>query len=257
MFCCYSGPLAALGEARGIDFPTARWFFEASREVPLLKWGEGADPFLWFGWLSSAILVMGGALLVIRSFTGPPPNPVTVRRMRRFKEIKRGYYSLIILLALAGLAALDQVVVGKEALAVNYKGKWHFPAFDREFFTGSDFGIDGERAEAPVNYRNLQSALKESRQGKVIMPLIPFGSTDDTLKLRSKALVKRQGVYEESGSREPYFGLAAQYHNEEEGTFHLRYTLRNGQFDGAVDGWNADGERVLQRRIRGWGKGRR
>jgi ABC-type microcin C transport system permease subunit YejE len=51
---------------------------------------------------------------------------VTLRRIRRFREIKRGYYSLIILIALGGFAALDQVVVGKRALAVQYKGKWVF-----------------------------------------------------------------------------------------------------------------------------------
>ena len=65
--------------------------------------------------------------MVIRSFTGGPRNPLTARRIRRFREIKRGYYSLLILLTLGGLAALDQVVVGKRALAVQYQGRWLFP----------------------------------------------------------------------------------------------------------------------------------
>jgi len=238
------GALAVLGETRGIDFPTARWFFNASRDVPLLKWKTDSGVILWFGWLSAAILVFAGMGLMIRSFTGPPPNPVTLRRIRRFKEIKRGYYSLIILLGLAGLAALDQVVVGKEALAVHYKGEWSFPAFTPSPFKGSDFGIEGERAEAPVNYRMLNSTFKTEGKGKVIMPLIPFGSTDDTLSIRSRALLQREGIYYESGSRKPYFGLAAKYHDAEEGDFHMRYTLRNGRFEGAVDGWNTDGERV-------------
>ena len=62
MFLLILGALAAFGELRGIDFPTARWFFDASREVPLLNWKQGTGtPVLWFGWLSSAILLAGGA----------------------------------------------------------------------------------------------------------------------------------------------------------------------------------------------------
>lgn len=239
------GSLAVFGEMRGIDFPTARWFFSTSRDVPLLK-GEFLDKeFLWFGWLSSAVLIASGLWLLVESIRGGSPNPVTLRRIRRFKEIKRGYYSLIILMGLAGLAALDQVVVGKEALAVKHEGKWHFPAFNPKPFKGSDFGIEGELADAPVEYRKLKIAFEEAEEGgKVIMPPIPYGSTDDTLPPRSRAMVMRQGVYYESGSRNPYYGLAAKYHDVVEGTFHLRYTLRNGRLSGAVDGWDENGDRV-------------
>ena len=239
------GLFAAIGEIRGIDFPTARWFFSASRDVPLLKWKTEYGAFLWFGWISSAILVFGGISLFMKSFSGGPPNPVALRRVKRFREIKRGYYSLVILLGLAGFASLDQVVVGKQALAVQYGGKWFFPAFKPKPFKGSDFGIAGELAEAPVNYRKLKKDFgKDDSAGKVIMPLIPFGSTDDTLKPRSKSLTERLGVFNESGGRDPYFGLAAKYYDVEEGSFHLRFTLRNGKFNGPVDGWNAEGERV-------------
>jgi microcin C transport system permease protein len=239
------GLLAVLGEIRGMDFPTARWFFQAGRDVPLLRWETDAGNFLWFGWLSSAILICGGAWILVRSFNAGPPNPVALRRAKRFKEIKRGYYSLLVLLFLAGFASLDQVVVGKEALAVRYNGNWVFPAFNPKPFKGSDFGITGELADAPVDYRMLQKAFgKDGSEGKVFMPLIRYGSTDDTLPPRSKSLVERQGVYHESGSRSPYYGLAARYHDIEKGQFHLRYTLRNGKLSGPVDGWDAAGERV-------------
>ncbi len=241
------GFLAGFGEIRGIDFPTARWFFEASRDIPLLKWKSGDEVFLWFGWVSAGILLIGGLALVVKTFTGGPPNPVTLRRIKRFKDIRRGYWSLVILIVLAGLAALDQMVVGKDALAVRYKGEWVFPAFTPAPFKGKDFGITGELAEAPVNYRRLKTDLKKEKaisHGRVIMPLIPYGSTDDTLKPRSKSLVQREGIYYESGSRKPYFGLAAQYLDVEDAKFHLRFTLRNGKLSGAVDGWDAEGERV-------------
>jgi microcin C transport system permease protein len=243
------GSLAALGELLGIDFPTARWFFSTSREVPLLNLGSGAKDFPWFGWLSSAILVFGGAAFLIRSFTAGPTNPVTLRRIRRFKDIRRGYVSLMILLSLAGLAALDQVVVGNEALAVKHQNKWVFPAFTPGLMTGADFGIEGELAEAPVDYRKLKASLKEPDEngrsrGTVIMPLIPYAPTGDTLAPRSRTLVQREGVYYESGSRSPYFGLAANYYDVDEAKFHLRYTLRRGLLSGPVDGWDENNERV-------------
>jgi len=248
LFLLLLGLLAAFGEIRQIAFPTARWFFEASRDVPLLNWDrKGGPSFLWFGWVSSVILVVGGGWMVVRSFGGEPPNPVTVRRIKRFKEIKRGYFSLVILLGFAGLAALDQVIVGKDALAVRYKGEWSFPAFKPTPFKGSDFGIEGENAAAPVNYRELKAKLKKEKSvshGRVIMPLVPFAGTGDTLDPLSRNMVLREGIYYESGSRNPYYGLASIYHDIEKGRFHLRYTLRKGVFSGPVDGWDEAGERV-------------
>ena len=43
------GALAATGEVMNLALPTARWFFEVSRDVPLLHLANG---FKWFGWLS-------------------------------------------------------------------------------------------------------------------------------------------------------------------------------------------------------------
>ncbi len=248
------GGLAVFGELREIDFPTARWFFDVSREVPLLKGGVGGGSFLWFGWLSAVVLMGAGVYLVVKSFGRGPGNPVTLRRIRRFKAIQRGYWSLIILMFLAGLAALDQVIVGKEALAVRYDGKWSFPAFTPQPYQGKDFGIEGELSEAPVNYRKLKKDFEdgsEESDDKVFLPLIPFGSTDDTLKPRSRALVQRQGLFYEDGNRKPYFGLAARYHDLLEGRIYQRFTLRRGVYSGAVDGWNEEGERVYSAEYEG------
>jgi microcin C transport system permease protein len=230
------GALAATGERLNLAFPTARWFFNVSREVPFL----GGKGFLWFGWLSVAVFVLGGLALVIRSFTGGPPNPITARRIRRFCDIRRGYFSLLILLALAGLAALDQAVVGKRALAVHFDGKWTFPAFLPTDLKNRDFGITDKTAEAPADYRKLKREWKGSKENRVIMPLVPYDPTGDTLQPRSKSLEVQRGVYSETGSK-PYWGLAAKYFDTAEAKIHLRYTMRNGVLTGPADGWNAEG----------------
>lgn len=238
---CLLGLLAAAGERLGVAIPTARWFFATSRDTPWLATSSG---WPWFGWLSVVILVFGGGLLMVRSFTKGPRNPITERRIRRFREIKRGYYSLVILLGLLGIASLDQLVVGKRALAVKHDGRWVFPAFLSTDLKNRDFGVSGESPDAPVNYRKLARSFKESGAGRVIMPLIPYDPTGDTLPTRSRPLVQREEIYQENGSSKPFFGLAASFHDVDEGRIHLRYTLRNGVLNGPVDGWSDDGNPV-------------
>ncbi len=245
IFLTFLGALAAAGEALHIDFPTARWFFAASRKVPWLHTGQGGGGiFPWFGWLAVALLLLCGLTMILRSFTRGPRNPLTLRRIRRFREIKRGYWSLVILISLGGLAMLDQVVVGKRALAVQYKGAWSFPAFLPQDLKNKDFGVTGESPEAPVNYRKLRKILRESGEGRVILPPVPYDPAGDTLPPRSRPLVLREGIYHESGSRKPFFGLAAKFHDVDEARIHLRHTLRNGIISGPVDGWTPDGTPV-------------
>ncbi len=233
------GALAATGQCMNLALPTARWFFAVSREVSFL----GGNGLPWFGWLCVAVLVLGGLAMVIRSFTSGPRNPVTTRRIRRFCEIKRGYYSLVILIALGGLAALDQVVVGKRALAVNYGGKWVFPAFLPGDLKNKDFGVTDKTAEASADYRKLKRAWKDSKTKRVIMPLVPYDPTGDTLPPRSRELVQRDGVWYENSSK-PYWGLVAKYHDVADSRMHLRFTMRNGVLNGPADGWTEDGTPV-------------
>jgi microcin C transport system permease protein len=76
------------------------------------------------------------------------------------------------------------------------------------------------------------------------MPLVPFDPTGDTLPPRSRALVDREGVLYETSANKPYWGLAARYHDSEDGKIHTRFTLRKGLLSGPVDGWSADGSPV-------------
>lgn len=236
------GALAATGEIMKLSLPTARWFFEVSRNVPVL----GGRDLPWFGWFSVALLCGWGVFTVVRSFTSGPPNPVTARRIRRFREIRRGYFSLLILMILGGLAMLDQAVVGKRALAVRHDGKWSFPAFLQSDLKNKDFGIDDATADAPADYRKLKRLWKGNKENRVIMPLVPYDPTGDTLQPRSRELLQREGIYHENGSRKPYYGLVAKYHNVAEARMHLRYTMRNGLLNGPADGWDAAGVQVYR-----------
>ncbi len=248
LFSLFLGTLAAMGERMGLALPTARWFFTVSREVPFLKMAGSGFP--WFGWLCTALMIFGGLTLMVRSFTSGPRNPITARRVKRFREIKRGYYSLVILIVLGGIAMLDQAVVGKRALAVNCEGKWLFPAFMPRDLKNKDFGITDATAEAPADYRKLKRLWKETKGNRVIMPLIPYDPTGDTLAPRSVALTERGGIYYEGRSKKPYFGLIAKYYDLAEGKMHTRYTMRKGKLTGAADGWDATGKSVYSAEYR-------
>jgi microcin C transport system permease protein len=252
IFCTLLGGLAAAGEWTQIAFPTARWFFSTSKDVPLLHLKTGGMVFPWFGWLAAALLVFAGLVMIVRSFTGGPPNPITVRRLARFRGIKRGYYSLMILIGLGGLAALDQVVVGKRALAVQYKGEWTFPAFEPVDLKNKDFGVLGEAEEAPVNYRKLKKLFHDSGEGRVILPLVPYDPTGDTLPPRSRVArrARRVSSISRSGSRKPYLGPRS--------ADIMMWTRRRStsatpcatdSFSGPADGWDCRCHTGLQRRL--------
>jgi len=245
LFLTALGALAATGELLGLAFPTARWFFETSRDVPWLHYHLSEERvWPWFGWLSTAALLAGGLFLMLRSWLGGPRNPVTEQRIRRFRAIKRGYFSLVILLVLGGLAGLDQIVVGKRALAVNYHGKWSFPAFLPGALKNADYGVTGELAEAPADFRELKRRLERAGDGQVIMPPIPYDPTGDTLPERSRPLVQREGLYYESGASQPFSGMAASYHDVARSLIHIRYSMRHGVRSGPVDGYDTAGATV-------------
>ncbi len=239
-FLAAVGTLSLVGEIREIAFPTARWFFETSRQVPWLHSGDAATIFPWFGWLCAILTIVAGLMMMVRSWTGGPRNPVTLRKIQRFCEIKRGYYSLLILLALIGGAALDQVIVGKRALAVELDGKWRFPAFLTGDLKNKDFGILGAREEAPADYRELKRLYQATGKGRVMMPLVPYDPTGDTLPPRSRTMELRDGKYHEGHNQQPYFGLVAKFYDVEQARIHLRYTMRRGLLNGPADGWDAN-----------------
>lgn len=102
-------------------------------------------------------------------------NPLTVRKLRRFREIRRGYYSLLILLALLLLSAAAELLVNDRAIAVRYDGEWSFPTYGGVEL-GARYGLEGGAARRPVNYRQLQDDFQAQGEGnRVIMPVIPWG----------------------------------------------------------------------------------
>ena len=67
-------------------------------------------------------------------------NPQTLKKLRRFRHIKRGYYSFVFLSVLLVLLAFGELLVNSRALVVKYEGNLYFPTYT-DFHPGTDFGL--------------------------------------------------------------------------------------------------------------------
>lgn len=98
-------------------------------------------------------------------------NPQTRKKLRRFRHIRRGYYSFLVLLGLSVLLAFGELLVNSRALVVSYEGELYFPTYT-DFHPGTDFGLD---YAYEVNYRELREKFaEEGGDNWLIMPLVPY-----------------------------------------------------------------------------------
>jgi ABC-type microcin C transport system permease subunit YejE len=130
-------------------------------------------------------------------------DPITRRRIERFRRIKRGYYSLVILLVAIGLSIFAPYLAESRALLVWHDGRLYLPTF--EYFDMNTFGqqpppawgtgeleteylrlqrewqverllYDRERAETGGDPAALAALEKKypNRGNYVVMPVIPW-----------------------------------------------------------------------------------
>ena len=98
-------------------------------------------------------------------------NPQTLKKLRRFRQIKRGYYSFLALSGLLVLLGLGELLINSRALVVKYEGQLHFPTYTA-FHPGTDFGLD---YSYETNYRELQRKFAaDGGDNWVLMPLVPY-----------------------------------------------------------------------------------
>ena len=103
-------------------------------------------------------------------------SPQAKSQLRRFRSLKRGYGSFLILVAFSLLALFAELFVGSRALVVSYKGQLSFPTYGA-IHTGRDYGFD---YAYEVDFRALQARLKSEGKGDwVLMPFVPYGPNEN------------------------------------------------------------------------------
>ena len=115
-------------------------------------------------------------------------DPITVKRFQRFSSNRMGWWSLLTLLTLSGLAALGPLLVGNRPLVLRLDGQWRFPVF-AGFISGKDLGL---ATVAEPNYRLLNRDLSANHRGWMIMPAIPFAA-DEVCEVMPEVSQDREG----------------------------------------------------------------
>lgn len=102
-------------------------------------------------------------------------DPQTIKQWKRFRSIKRGYWSALVLVVLLLLSCMAELFVNSRALVVSYEGKWYFPTYGT-YIPGSTFGLF---YEYETNYRELQQEFENADGGNwVLMPLVPYSARE-------------------------------------------------------------------------------
>jgi len=209
-----------------------------SLSVPLFK-----VPFLggtWLGWILLAGFAITGGWLLWRGQTQWHWSPLTLKQFRRFRQIRRGYVSFLILLALVGVGALDSLIVGKRALIVNYEGKLYFP-FVTQVLPGKTFGLT---EDSETDYRKLKRQFRDTQSSNwVLMPIVPYDPKLDTPETIAE-VVLREGVAYRADESKPFDGRAYTMFRDKPEQKRQEWVFRHGLKQGEMRGWDSNNEQV-------------
>jgi len=119
-------------------------------------------------------------------------------RARRFRRLKRGYYSFLLLVGAYVMSFFLPLLMNHRAIVVQYNGKNYFPALAS--YVHDTFGLgqetiylasvfdqtssSGQPVFGEADYRELQRSFAENTSGNfVILPPIPYGPYESFLRL--------------------------------------------------------------------------
>ena len=109
-------------------------------------------------------------------------------RWRRFRRIRRGYYSFVLLLGTYVLSFFLPFIMNSRAIVVRYDGNFYFPAAKSYLYDTFGYGREliylwsefnqtddsGRIVQGEANYRKLKQQFRESNMGNfVLLPVIP------------------------------------------------------------------------------------
>lgn len=164
-----TGPLDVPQEETGEDVPMMQDEMLARPSVPvrhIVPDAEGAQRQPAQRQIREAI---GDAPGMEKARPAKPPVSILRKRWQKFKGLKRGYYSFILLTTLYIISFALPLLINNKALVVSYNGELFFPVFT--FHPGNTFG-QTETGAGPADYRALDKAFEEAGGDNwALMPL--------------------------------------------------------------------------------------
>jgi len=219
---------AVIAHHAGWALPTLDWFFSfeaKDKELDDASWWKRSQERV-IGYILCGLLLVTGVSSLLTRGRRVNWNPQTLRKLKRFKSITRGYVSLWILAGLLFLTLLDHALVGKRALLVKFDGEIYSPAFVQRSYTAEDFGQEGK---SEVDYRKLKEVFaQEGGANWVLLPLVPFDATFDSAEPVRENLTASEGVFYREGEGSPYSGLAYRHYIDEKDKRHSMVRFRKG-----------------------------
>ncbi len=101
------------------------------------------------------------------------------KRLRKFRRLKRGYYSFVLIVGAYVFSFFLPFVMTGTPLAVKYNGRYFFPMV--RFHNVTEFGAEGF---GEPNYRDLKRRFADAGKGDwVLMAPYPFGPNEALLDL--------------------------------------------------------------------------
>jgi len=98
-------------------------------------------------------------------------NPLTLKKIRRFQSIRRGYVSFWLFIVMLAVSFAAELLVNNRALLVRYDGQFYFPTYGH-MLPGNTFGED---YAYETDYRQLALRFAAEDTGNwVLMPPVPF-----------------------------------------------------------------------------------
>ena len=106
-----------------------------------------------------------------------PPESILRKRLRKFRRLKRGYYSFLLVAGAYLVSFALPLIANNKALVVRYDGAFYFPV--AAYHAAAEFGV---QAIGEADYRALEARFAAEGQGNwVLMPPVPFGPNEALL----------------------------------------------------------------------------
>ncbi len=124
-------------------------------------------------------------------------SPQSSRRLQKFKSLKRGYYSFIIICTLILMSLGAELLVNNRPLIVQYEDQFYFPTYG-DILPGTTFGYD---YQWETDYRQLKQNFENNENSNwLLMPIIPFNPFENNF------IEGKYPPYEPSIAEQHYLG---------------------------------------------------
>lgn len=105
-------------------------------------------------------------------------SPLFIKRLKRFRSIRRSYWALLVLAAAYILSLGAEFIANNKPIVARYDGRFYFPVFF--FYPERTFG--GEYGTM-TDYKELRNSPRFHQKGNfMIFPPIPYGPNESLLE---------------------------------------------------------------------------